>query len=469
MSMKRLAAIGLASAMAVSLAACGSAPAQTAAPTDSAPETEDTATAEAAEEDGTDTAAAAGDSSELSAAITLWTYPVGKWGDSATVDELISDFNAKYPNVSVTVEYLDYTNGDDQVNTAIEGGQAPDMVLEGPERLVANWGAKGLMVDLSDIMGSDAAADLYDTVKSACTAPDGKVYEYPLCMVAHCMAINKQMFEKADALQYMDLEKHTWNSTEDFFKAVQAVYDNGQKNVVDVYCAGQGGDQGTRALINNLYSGTYTNADHTAYTADSEENIKALQALADQEGVVFDASTVGGDEINLFRQEQFAVSLCWNAAQQNNSDNAEAGKTNNGSDIIPMNFPTDDGTVELCGGIWGFGIFDNGDPDRIAASKAFINFMANDKDEVKKAVLASGFFPAHKDITDVYDGQEIAETMTMFTKFFMPNMGDYYQVVPGWAEARTEWWNMLQRIGSGGDVAAEVKTFATNANAAAGK
>jgi multiple sugar transport system substrate-binding protein len=56
--------------------------------------------------------------------------------------------------------------------------------------------------------------------------------------------------------------------------------------------------------------------------------------------------------------------------------------------------------------------------------------------------------------------------MDTFSEYFMPSMGDYYQVVSGWAEARTEWWNMLQRIGTGGDVATEVKTFVTNANAA---
>ena len=76
-------------------------------------------------------------------------YPIGGWGKDETVQELISSFNAKYPDIKVTVEYLDYTNGDDQVNTAIEGGSAPDLIMEGPERLVANWGAKGLMADLS--------------------------------------------------------------------------------------------------------------------------------------------------------------------------------------------------------------------------------------------------------------------------------------------------------------------------------
>lgn len=84
--------------------------------------------------------------------ISLWTYPIGKWVDEATVSALLADFHAAHPEIHVTVEYLDYTNGDDKVNTAIEGSAAPDIIMEGPERLIANWGAKGLMVDLADIV-----------------------------------------------------------------------------------------------------------------------------------------------------------------------------------------------------------------------------------------------------------------------------------------------------------------------------
>ena len=83
--------------------------------------------------------AAASGTASSGASIKLWTYPIGGWGKDETVQELISSFNAKYPDIKVTVEYLDYTNGDDQVNTAIEGGSAPDLIMEGPERLVANW------------------------------------------------------------------------------------------------------------------------------------------------------------------------------------------------------------------------------------------------------------------------------------------------------------------------------------------
>ena len=467
-TMKKLLAMGLSLTMVLSLAACGSKeePKQE-QPAAEEPAQKEEAPAESEAEAEAPAEEADSAASDLSASITLWTYPIGNWGNSETVDSLVASFNQKYPGITVTVEYLDYTNGDDQVNTAIEGGQAPDIVMEGPERLVANWGARGLMVDLSDLFATEAGGEIYESVESACKAADGAYYEYPLCMVAHCMAINQNMFEAADAMQYLDAETHTW-TTENFLKAVQAVYDSGQQNVGAIYCSGQGGDQGTRALINNLYSGTFTDAEHTKYTADSDVNIKALETLYAQDGINFDASINGGEEITLFRNGTLAMSFCWNAAQQTNSDNAAAGTTNNGDTILPMLFPSDDGKTELCGGIWGFGVFDNGDQAKIDAAKTFIDFICNDPDQVNESVKASTYFPVRPSLSGIYDGMETADTMNTFSEYFMPSMGDYYQVVPGWAEARTAWWNMLQRIGTGGDVATEVGTFVTEANTAAG-
>ena len=49
----------------------------------------------------------------------------------------------------------------------------------------------------------------------------------------------------------------------------------------------------------------------------------------------------------------------------------------------------------------------------------------------------------------------------------MPMLGDYYQVTTGWAAARTAWWNMLQAVGNGEDVATAVEYWAEQANAAA--
>ena len=440
-----LKAVGALSA-AGALAACGGSSTSTAASTASS-------AAPAASSEASGSAAAS---------IKLWTYPIGGWGKDETVQEIIASFNAKYPDIKVTVEYLDYTNGDDQVNTAIEGGSAPDLIMEGPERLVANWGAKGVMAPLNDLWTDDAKKDIYESVESACKNDAGDYYEYPLCMTAHCMAVNMTKVKEVGADKYINTDTHTW-STDDFLATVDALYKGGYENVAAIYCSGQGGDQGTRAIINNMYGGTFTDAAHTKYTADSAENIKAIQTLHDTKGINFDASIAGGDEITLFRNGTLQMAFCWNIAQQANSDNNAAGLTNDGDEIFPMAFPTDSGDPKLCGGIWGFGIFDNGDEAKIEAAKTFIDFIAADPDQVKDSVLASTYFPVRTSVGDIYADNEI---MSEYSKF-MAYLGDYYQITPGWATARTEWWNMLQRVGSGEDVETAVKTFVDNANAAA--
>ncbi|MBQ7519785.1 MAG: extracellular solute-binding protein, partial [Clostridia bacterium] len=110
--------------------------------------------------------------------ITLWTYPIGSWGNEETVNGIIANFNAKYPDIKVKVQYLDYASGDDQVTTAIEAKTTPDIIMEGPERLVANWGAAGKMLDISDLW-EDTKADIIaasPAVEAACKNAEGKYF-----------------------------------------------------------------------------------------------------------------------------------------------------------------------------------------------------------------------------------------------------------------------------------------------------
>lgn len=419
--MKKFIALLLALVMVLSLAACSVEKAE-----DKPAETQAAAAPEAAPEAATEAAAAPVE-------IALWTYPVGNWVDEATVSELVADFNAAYPNITVKVEYLDYTNGDDKLSTAVEGKKAPDIIMEGPERLIAKWGAEGYLVDLKDIV----PAGTYESVAATCTSANGEMYELPVCMITHCMAINRDVFEAAGALQYLNEETRTWNSVEDFFKAVQAVYDAGHENVGVIYCGGQGGDQGTRALITNIGGGTYANAEHTAYTYASEENASALAKLYAQDGISFDPSIVASDEITAFVNGTFQMAFCWNISQEVN--NADAL----GFDVLPMAFPSDS-TPSLQGGIWGFGVFNNGDDARIEAAKTFIKFMTESDEQYFKAVAASTFAPCR-------DLANSAELNPLLPEYMLvaPMMGDYYQITTNWTNARTEWWNMLQRVGAG--------------------
>ena len=395
---------------------------------------------------------------DLTASIVLATYPVGKMTDEATVKDLIADFNKVYPNVKVDITYLDYTNGDQTLNGMVEGGNAPDLLFEGPERLVAQWGAKGYLVDLKDLIPSGT----YDVTVSSCTNAAGAVYELPVCQTAHCMGINKDLFTEADAMQYINEDTHTWKSTADFLKAVEAVAAI-HPNVGVVFCGGQGGDQGNRALVTNMYGGHYTNDSFTRYEANCDENVKALQALVDVKGIEFDPAIVGGQEIDLFCNGTLAMATCWNVGAAKSDTQ---GKLAN-FEIFPVAFPTESGDPVLQGGIWGFGIFDNKDDARLEAAKAFAKFMTEDEAQYKKIVEATGYW-ATREVSGLYAGTEDEAIMTEYGKL-VPFMGPYYQITLGWPEARTAWWNALQRIGNGGDVKTELDAFAAEANAAAEK
>ena len=447
MTFKKSLSLLLASSMALSLVACG----QKEEPAGSSP-----------------AASSPADSSVAATQeISLWTYPIGGWGDEKQVNALTDAFLAD-TGIKVNVEYLAYADGDDKVNAAITANGAPDLIMEGPERLVANWGAKGYMVDLAGMLDDTDKAEINSAVLSACINADGAMYEYPLVMTAHCMAVNLNAFKEAGADQYLNLDTHTW-TTEDFTKAVAALYDHYGETVGAVYCAGQGGDQGTRALINNLYGGTFTTEDHSAYTWNDANNIKALELLKGMDGIAFDASLAGGDEIAKFYQGVLKMAFCWNIAQQLNPNSAGTGaeKTITGDDIVFMAFPSETGEAKLQGGIWGFGIFDNGDDAKIEAAKTFIKYMC-DSENTADAVKTASYFA----VRDAAEGTDLSTIwadnaiMAEYNKL-MPMLGDYYQVTAGWAQARTSWWNMLQDIGEGADIAATVDTFMAEANAAA--
>ena len=387
--------------------------------------------------------------------ISLWICPIGKWSDEATVKGFIEAFNAIHPEITVELAYLDDSNDGDKLNTAIESGQAPDIVMAGPGQLLADWSARGMMLDLADLV----PASTYEGVKSSCTGSDGKVYELPVCMTVRCMAINRNVFEAADAIQYIDLEKHTW-TTENFFKAVQAVYSAGNNDVGTVFCGGQDGDQGTRALVTNLCGGTYTNPEHTRYTYASEKNAKALSLLCTQDGITFDPSLAAGDATQNFVNGISQMAFCWDAAQEISNRDALT------FDVLPMAFPAPDGVPSLEGDIWGFGIFDNRDEARAKAAREFIRYLTED-DKVYAQVVEAAELQPVRDVAGIYEGSELmAAYMPM-----NPMTGDSCQITKGWSTARTEWRNMLQRVnesdGSEAAILAELNQAQDAANAAA--
>lgn len=407
-----------------------------------------------------------GGSSSGAVELNLWSFNVGGFAEASNWEPIIAAFNEQNPDIKITVTPINYQDGDQKLTSAITAGTGPDIIFEGPERIVGNYAREGLMVDLSDLWetgGSDIAEGI-----SSVSQLDGTYYMYPLSVAAHCMAINYEAFKAAGALQYIDEETRTW-TTDNFVKAMEAVRDAAAAGTVNVatpgiiYCGAQGGDQGTRALVNNLYSDYYVNEDGTSYLANSENNVKALKLLQDMVNngsMSANASFAAADELQAFANQTCAVSFCWNYS--NYTQYAEQTQFT----PFAMAFPSDDGKPELeMAGPYGFGVFNNKDEAKIEAAKKFVQFVCDDQTTGIEAVKTTGFFPVHADWGDVYAGDADAETRAPFA-LMSDYLGRYYNLTGGWTEQRGYWWPMLAEImTTGADVQAAADNFVQQANA----
>ena len=398
---------------------------------------------------------------EAATEITWWAFPTFAQKDAkdpaGTYEQTLVDaFQAKYPNIKVKLETIDFTSGPEKLVAAIEGNKAPDVLFDAPGRIV-EYGMNGKLVSLNDLFTDELKADINNEGLVAACGDGTNYWMYPLSSSPFYMAINKEAFEEADALQYVNLEgDRTW-TTENYVKALEALHAAG-KLTSSVYCMNQSGDQGTRALINNLYGGSMANADLTKYEVDSPENRKALELvkkLVDDKVLEFGPEINAGGEIELFVNKTLAMTICWGTtAAKINTPNMDFTQ-------VWLPFPSDDGKPVLEYLINGFGIFDNKDEARVKAAKLFVQFLCDSEEVGKANVLATGAFPVRTSFGNLYEGNADYELLTAFTKYY----GPYYNTMKGFANMRLQWWTMLQAYLSGNTSLDDaLATFQTESN-----
>jgi len=392
--------------------------------------------------------------------ITWWAFPT--FGQDAgqpagTYEKsVIAKFEAANPNIKVNLQTIDFTSGPDKITAAISGGTAPDVLFDAPGRII-EYGRNGKLVSLNDLFTADFKKDVgNDTMLSACS--DGTTYwMYPISASPFYMGINKEMWEKAGALQYVNLNgDRTW-TTDNWVKAMEAL---GKAGLIgcDVYCGGQGGDQGTRALVANLYGGKIANSTYTQYTMNSPEGIKALNLLKDlktKKYIAGDTDIVAAGELQLFAQQKIASTICWGTSNAKNYATKDFT-------AISVPFPSSTGKPALEYLVNGFCVFDNKDAARSAAAKKFITFICDDPVVGKESVVKTGAFPLRSSFGDLYPGNAEYKLLASWTKYY----GGYYNTMKGFANMRTAWWNMLQEVFMGTKpVETALADYAAKANA----
>ncbi|MBS5762475.1 ABC transporter substrate-binding protein [Faecalimonas umbilicata] len=375
--------------------------------------------------------------------ITWWAFPTftqENASDSAGTWEqkVIDAFEEKNPDISVNLEMIDFTSGPEKIIAAIEGGTICDVLFDAPGRIV-EYGKNGKLVELNDMFTDEFVKDVNnETLLQSCKAGD-TAYMYPISSAPFYMAFNKEMVKDAGV---EDLIKEGW-TTDDFTTVLKALKEKGY-NPGSVFCSGQGGDQGTRAFVANLYDSAITDDDVTKYTINDEGGVKALEYIkkAVDDGLLMNGSAYnGGDDIQNFANGQTSFTLLWSPAQP---DTQAKLLESSGVEYLEVPFPSEDGVPELEYLVNGFCVFDNGEEARVEASKKFIQFICDDEEWGPKNVVRTGSFPVRESFGDLYNNERMAELAT-WTKFYSP----YYNTIDGFAEMRALWFPMLQGVMNG--------------------
>ena len=372
--------------------------------------------------------------------ITYWDFPQFTKDKEFKKTEdfdaaLIKAFEAKNPNIKVNYQKIEFTDGPAKIETAIQSKTAPDVIYDAPGRVIA-WAAKDLLVPLDDVDKSK----LSEAAVKASSYKD-KLYMYPQGVAPFLMGVNKDLTDKLGVTDLLPLNKQdrSW-TVEEYEKFLKAVKQKDSSITPALfYTKSQAGDQGPRAFVANLYNSWITDDANSKYIINDANGVKGLEWVkkAYDEGLLGQGVALEAkDALEAFKSGRAATTILFSPGI--------AASHASGFNYKFLPFPNNGGKAKYDYLVAGPAIFDNGDVDKAAAAKKFVDFMVNDKDWGKRTLLASGNFSAKKGETGLYDSEELK-----FAEGLTSQYGTYYNTIPGFAKMRPLWFNMVQGVLNG--------------------
>jgi ABC-type sugar transport system, periplasmic component len=176
-------------------------------------------------------------------------------------------FHKEYPNITVEIETIGYNDYFTQMQTRVAGGTAPDCYELNIENFAA-YASKGV---LAEITGVDTSG-INDTALNAFKVA-GKQYGVPGCFSNVLLFYNKDLFDQAK-IDYPN-ENWTWDDAQKAAEAIRALGD-------DIYGIYAPITYNEFFKVAAQYGGSLLNADKTAFTVDTPENLAAANMMVNR-------------------------------------------------------------------------------------------------------------------------------------------------------------------------------------------
>ncbi len=188
-------------------------------------------------------------------------------GNEATLASMYEAFHAEYPNITVEIETVAYSDYFTLMQTRVAGGTAPDCYELNIENF-ASYAAKGVIADLS---ASDTSK--FNTTALSAFNVGGTQYGLPGNFSNVVLFFNKDLFDQA-GVSYPD-SSWTWEDVQAASEAIKALGD-------DYYGIYAPITYNEFFKVAAQFGGSLLNSDKTAFTINSAENIAAAQMMVDR-------------------------------------------------------------------------------------------------------------------------------------------------------------------------------------------
>lgn len=188
-------------------------------------------------------------------------------GNEETLQKMYEAFHEEYPNITVEIETIGFSDYFTQMQTRVAGGTAPDCYELNIENFSA-YANKGL---LAEITGTDLSR-IDETALNAFNV-DGKQYGLPGNFSNVVLVYNKDLFDQAG----VDYPTNDWTQ-DDVQAAAEAIRALGD-NIYGIY---QPISYNEFYKVAAQYGGSLMNEDGTKFTINSPENVQAAQMMVDR-------------------------------------------------------------------------------------------------------------------------------------------------------------------------------------------
>ena len=211
-----------------------------------------------------------------------------------TLKSMISVFESKNPGIKIDVQLTGYADYFTALATKVAGGNAPDVFEMNMENFLS-YMLRGQTADLSSL-GINTAN--YSAGTIAAVSNDGKLYAVPASFSTCVLFYNKALFDQA-GVSY-PTETWTWADAQAAAEKIRALGDDiwGYNQPVTY-------NEFYKSIASN--GGSLLNADHTAFTVNTPENVAVLDAMI---------ARVRGDKHVMPTQEDLAGRGDWDLFEE---------------------------------------------------------------------------------------------------------------------------------------------------------